>query len=461
MAYIRKRGNQLSLVQGARDQKTQKVEQQILFTLYSKSEALEAIGRREKSSIHRFEQMLEGEFPQIKFNWKKIRSDISDNLEILPDLYPYRDERLKGHFRKDLCSFTKQLALADPQWLVSAAGLIKEHRYELEFVIKLIEWRLEMSKNIKDRNEWNGDNAFYWKIHARGSKVPPDIEESAEKFYKQRDYERAKVIFKLLIDSFDRYAEGHNYLGLIALDENELEEASHHFEKTIEVGRTLFPKRMSKSSYWNNHDTRPYMRGLRNLTITMNRLGRYDEALVMCNRLEKECHDVTTAAVYRSSAYLNTGRWKLALDFAIYSHRIYSAESFIAAYALFEMDRREEASTHFLYATFNNPRAARMLTGVKINYGNPKKFEEVSDHNSGVSYFQNLQGYFKKQKKKSNIFFKNLVGHEMVGQLLEQQKKFTNDNDHQKNPKWKDAFEQLHKMRQMEFAKEICSEIEL
>ena len=46
MAYVRRRGNQLAIVQGERDPQTRKVQQRILFTLYSKPEALEALGKR-------------------------------------------------------------------------------------------------------------------------------------------------------------------------------------------------------------------------------------------------------------------------------------------------------------------------------------------------------------------------------------------------------------------------------
>ena len=42
MAYVRRRGNQLAIVQGEREPGTGKVQQRILFTLYSKAEVLEA-----------------------------------------------------------------------------------------------------------------------------------------------------------------------------------------------------------------------------------------------------------------------------------------------------------------------------------------------------------------------------------------------------------------------------------
>ncbi len=71
-----------------------------------------------------------------------------------------------------------------------------------------------------------------------------DAEEHAAGFY-----ERGEAVFRLLADCFDGYAEGYNYLGLIALQRDKLEEAIGHFQKTIELGRKLFPKRIGKKRY--------------------------------------------------------------------------------------------------------------------------------------------------------------------------------------------------------------------
>ena len=46
MAYVRRRGNQVAVVHGEREPNTRAVQQQILFTLYSRPEALEALGAR-------------------------------------------------------------------------------------------------------------------------------------------------------------------------------------------------------------------------------------------------------------------------------------------------------------------------------------------------------------------------------------------------------------------------------
>ena len=68
MAYVRARGNQLAIVHGEREPETGKVEQRILFTLYSKAEALEALGCRGEATSERFRYLLERGHPDVKFN---------------------------------------------------------------------------------------------------------------------------------------------------------------------------------------------------------------------------------------------------------------------------------------------------------------------------------------------------------------------------------------------------------
>ena len=63
MAYVRRRGNQLAIVHGERQQGTGKVNQRILFTLYSKAEALEVLGRGANGGAWRLPQLLRATTP--------------------------------------------------------------------------------------------------------------------------------------------------------------------------------------------------------------------------------------------------------------------------------------------------------------------------------------------------------------------------------------------------------------
>ena len=242
MAYARRHGNQLAIVHGERDPETGKVQQRVLFTLYSKAEALRALGRREAGGAFHFENLLEHSHPGIRFDWAKIWQGIRANMDHLPDLYEYRELRLLHGFHQGLFAFSRQLILADPQNSVSAARLIEEHRHELEYLADLIQWRLKLCQ--QETTEWNRDDPFYWNLAFRRNEVPPETMEQVAGLYERGEYERADAVCRLLIACFPTYADGHNYLGLIALEQDKLDEAIAHFEKTIEVGRRLFPKRL-------------------------------------------------------------------------------------------------------------------------------------------------------------------------------------------------------------------------
>ena len=72
--------------------------------------------------------------------------------------------------------------------------------------------------------------------------MPPDTEEHAAAFYERGEYELEEAVFRLLVD----------YLGHIALRRSKLEETSSHFQKTIELWRKLFLKRIGKKRYWSD-----------------------------------------------------------------------------------------------------------------------------------------------------------------------------------------------------------------
>jgi tetratricopeptide (TPR) repeat protein len=292
MPFVRRRGSQLVLAHGEREPGTGKVQQRILFTLYSRPEALEAIGRGSSQGRHQFRALVEDAFPKLRFDWKGIERAIAANLDALPETYEYRTTRLLSRFRSDLCAFAKQLIVADPNSLLSAGQTIDAHRAELGFVVELIDARLRT--RVPKPAKYNEDNPWFWRTTFRGREVPGDIEELAAEHYERHEFGKAEVIFRLLVDAFDDYAEGYNYLGLIAYERSRLPEAIDHFRKTIEVGRRLFPKRVATSSWWTDLSTRPYMRGLRNLALALNETGEYEEALVICERLERRsCHSFT------------------------------------------------------------------------------------------------------------------------------------------------------------------------
>ena len=367
---------------------------------------------------------------------------------MLPERYAYRPERLRGRFRADLCAFARQLMLADPQDLMSAAHLIQEHHHELEYLADLIHWRLKLRD--QKESEWNADNPFYWRFALQGRDVPSDTEEHAAGFYERGEYERAEAVFRLLVDCFDGYAEGYNYLGLIALEQRKLDEALALFQKTVELGRKLFPARVSKKRYWRDHATRPYMRGLRNSVLTLNEAGRFDEAMALCDRLDDECGDEITTAWHRAVIYLNTGKWQQAAEAAQRLTGLYPEANLIAGFALYELGRIDQVLSAFLHGALNHPYGARMLLGERTPA--PKSSDQARDHNTGVSLRRALHAYLDGQSRASKRFFRALVREPRVVGLLDEIVAVVQRRTAQHPTGEREAFDRMTLMHSPEFA---------
>jgi tetratricopeptide (TPR) repeat protein len=446
MAYVRQRGSQLLIVHGARVPKSGKVEQQILFTIYSKAEALEILGKR-RSQECSFEALLRHRYPDLSFNWKAIRRSIEQNLDVLPDLYEYRSDRLRGRFRQDLTAFARQLMLVDPQDLMPSAHLLEEHHHELQYLADLIQWRLKLRS--QKEHQFNADNPFYWRFELQGRTVPDDTEEHAAGFYERGEYDRARAIFQLLVEAFDGYAEGYNYLGLIAYQLGQLDVAIGHFAKTVELGRKLFPRSLGKRSFWADHRTRPYMRGLGNLALSLNEAERFEEALKVCARIEAETGDVQRSSSHRADVFLNTRAWAQAAQAAVATGDVGAA--FVEAFAQFELGMREAALRQFLRGALLAPRAARMLVSLR-SPTKPRSRQEAEDHNTGVAMCRRQRPFLKAQSRASRSFFKGIMKDARVARLLAESEDVRQRWQSAQSPDDRGDFKRMTLMGTKEFA---------
>jgi tetratricopeptide (TPR) repeat protein len=456
MAYVRQRGNQLAIVHGERDQDG-KVQQQVLYTIFSKAEALKILDEANaKGGL--FRNKLEDNFPNIKFNWVPIYAGISGGLNLLPDHHSNRETRLTASFRKNLIGFTRELLLADPQNLIASAELIKDHEHELQYLKELIEFRLRF-KETKE-TEYNRDNSFYWRFSFQGSDAPPDEEEKAEAHYRRGEYDKAATIFRLLIECFEDYAEGHNYLGLIALAQNRLDEAMLHFQKTMEIGRRKFPKKIAKKRYWRDHSTRPYMRGLRNSIITLCRSGKPSEALTWCDRLENECGDDIGAATLRVSPYIELGRWEEALAAACHVREIDPINHLMGAISLFELGQPLEAVAAFIRGTMHYPRTARKLFGIRnVKQLKGRCFTQVQDHNAGVEMIRTLPKFLNGKERGSRRFFADILRLPAMECLLRELEDAVEAMREVKDDDYRLAFDRVAMMQSEAFARKKAPQI--
>jgi tetratricopeptide (TPR) repeat protein len=455
MAYVRARGSQVLIVHGERDPVTRKVGQRILFTIYSKDEAKQALADLERGG-GAFGSLLQDGHRGLRFDWRRLARDLRAHLHVLPDEYDAFEARVRSRFREALLVFARRLMQADPQELATSAALLRDERPALEFLKELIEWRVERCE--QERDKWNEDTRFYWRFERASRAVPMDVEELAAGLWEKRDLDRAEAAFRLMVDSFEGYAEGHNYLGLIALERDRLDEAIDRFRRTADLGRRLFPRRIARGDYWRDLETRPYMRGLRNLALALNRAGRWEEALAVCDRLEEECGDRVTAMAHRSSTYLNTGRFPEAVGAAEYLRGLDPATaSLVAALAHFETGRRRAALAAFLHGALNAPRAARLLLGRRLRA--PRSADEARDHESGIDLGKDLAAYLRDRRRASLRFLTAVLARPEVVRLLDEIEAVVRRWDEQHRTGAREAFDRMRLMRDRAFAEQHAREI--
>jgi tetratricopeptide (TPR) repeat protein len=456
MAFVRKKGNQVAIVRGERDPKTGKVSQRTLFTFWSKVEAQRAIGKGQKDESAAFQRYLEDEYPGVKFNWPKIRKGILEQIEVLPDNARSQEERLKENFLDAMRAFAREIVLADPLTNPTLAEMVRQKRKQLEFLEDVFRIRLEQSENLDNLRLWQND--FFLGRSLRASDVSPDVEEFAADLYRRKAFDGATAAFELLTECFPKYAEGHNYLGLIALDQGDLDKASQRFRLTVELGRKSFPSRLSKKHFWNDLSTRPYMRGLRNLALTLIRQGIYQEALSICDVLEKECGDDVSAACFRASVHLNRGEWKSAEKHARVNEKIIPFEAVVAAFAQFEQGNRGQAVCHFLFGALNHPLGIQAL--LTNSTTKPRSLLESEDYNGGLETRQVLSGYLKSRSSESKRFFSSLMTNKRVSALMREALECSDMHSRLTGKEHRENFDRWHKLRSFEFAEHLASTLD-
>jgi tetratricopeptide (TPR) repeat protein len=291
----------------------------------------------------------------------------------------------------------------------------------------------------------------------QGDGPPVQVEEMALDLYERGDLDRAEAAFRLLLDCFGGYADGHNHLGLVALDRGEVIEAIDHFAQAVDLGRRRFPKRIAKDRLWNDLDTRPYVRALRNLAGAFSRLGRDCEALEVCAVLEGECGDSLTAAAFRAPIHLRAGRYEEALRTAKPLSKVWADLSFVAAFAFFELDQAEEALVSFLHGALNRPLSARRLVGRRSRA--PRDWQEARDHSEGIDVQRDLEPYLMGKGKRSRRFFWRVLGLPQVDAMLDEIVHARQRNHHQHQRGRREAFDRVTQMETPEYARERAAEL--
>lgn len=455
MAYVRQHGNQVAIVSGARDSETGKVQQRVLFTFYSKDEARAAMGCGSDKQKYLFQNLMMRTYPDAGFDWPKIYAAIEERLTVLPDKYEARIAHSAEDFSKAVKELTVHLAVVDPLIIPSSKDILISQKSALMALRGLIDTTLDDIFKYETRaqeppNEYDQADEFHWRYIFKQNEVSPSIEEWAEGFYERQDYEMAECIFQALVSAFDNYAEGHNYLGLIALEQRQFHKAAECFEKTVTVGKNLFPRSLPKKDYWYNLATRPFIRGMGNLIIALICAGEYEKAERVCDRYQKECGCKDEADSYRAIIHLCCGRWDRAL-------LLCKASDFVKAFALLELGNTKESLECLLLDAAQHPHTARMLLGMK----RPRVEDSfiADDNNYGVHLMSLLRGYFAKQSRPSKKFLQAVAKEPAFIGMLEKIDKHT--FNHFRGPREEHSanFKAWHAMKEPDYAATKAKEI--
>lgn len=455
MAYVRQHGNQLAIVSGARDSETGKVQQRVLFTFYSKDEARAAIGCGSDRQKNLFQNLMARTYPDAVFEWPKIDAAIEERLAALPEKYEGRIAHSGEGFAKAVKELTVYLAVADPLIIPSSKDILISQKSSLMALRELIDSTLEDISSYESRaeeppSEYDQADQFHWRYIFKQNEVSPSVEEWAEGFYERQEYEMAECIFQALVSAFDNYAEGYNYLGLMALEQRQFHKAAEYFEKTVAVGKNLFPRNLPKKEYWYNLTTRPFIRGMGNLIIALLCAGEYEKAEKICNRYQKECGSKEEADDYRAMIHLCCGRWDRAL-------LLCNSNDFVKAFALLELGNTQEALECLLLNAAEHPHTARQLLGMK----RPKVEHSfvADDNNYGVFLMSQLQGYFAKQSRPAKKFLQAVAKEPAFVEMMERIDKHTFNHFRGPREEHSENFKAWHAMKEASYAAAKAKEI--
>jgi hypothetical protein len=321
--------------------------------------------------------------------------------------------------------------------------------------MELIRWRLKLCDAEPD--ELNRDNELYWRWRLRGREVPADTEEEISELCDSGDLNRAEAIVRLLADSFESDAENHNYLGLIALDRGNLDGAEQHFTRMMELSRKRLPRRLTPRLFKNNHRGKPYRRGLSNLLITLNRLGRYEKALRLADQLEHICGDRAGAECHRAGIHLNRGALEEDVSAARYVRELWPEMSFVAAMGSFELGRMEESIADFLHGACNLPGAVPLMTGRRAKA--PRTRDEFRDRRAVASFSQDLAGHMARNGTRASRFFRHLTASPKFGALMGKIEETRRRRDEERGTGTRIVWELLRRMESPKFAAERAAEI--
>jgi tetratricopeptide (TPR) repeat protein len=192
-----------------------------------------------------------------------------------------------------------------------------------------------------------------------------EILDQGLEFLDQGDEEEAGRYFFKSIEIDPTYADGYNHLGNIAWRKGDWEQAEGLYRKALEcAGREV--KDIPKGRFWGILETRPYMRALHGMGLTVWKQGRLEEAIdIFQKMLNLNPNDNQGARYLVGPVYHQMGNLEEAIR---WYHRNGDDPQNLYNYglALIQQNKLDKAARILIFAIFSNPYAAPMLLGEKL-----------------------------------------------------------------------------------------------
>ena len=133
------------------------------------------------------------------------------------------------------------------------------------------------------------DTLWLSKLHKKTPAIVDYLEEVALDALEAHDHRPARRYFERITQVKPDYADAWTHLGIIEYRLRRYERARELFQKGEDLARAELVRAHgtldSINSWWDDLDTRPYMRALYNLALVEWKLGDHDGSIKICREL--------------------------------------------------------------------------------------------------------------------------------------------------------------------------------
>lgn len=339
MPFVRRRGNQIAILQGFRDAETQKVKQHLLHSIRTRAEADAIVARDPEAEglFGEFRRLMECSYPSLQFDWERIRAEIGELRAELPEstATPAPGDRLS----RATVEFVRALVEEVPD-----EGCLAR----LEVVSDLLRWAV-------DERE---PDPFGWRAAFGAVTAPGALEVYSVAMRLRGEDAAAEQALRLMNDCYPDAPQSYLSLGELCIQQGQTTRAMEYLEQARRVTLGRLPPGLPRGQYLATHRARPWIEATTALAECHASRGDYDAALVLCD--EARGHGEDRTAGVRAAIHLCREEWDEARCAAIDALQLDDRWSLVVALACAEGDEPIEALAWFTYSLLHEQRCDRL-----------------------------------------------------------------------------------------------------